>query len=378
MRDLNGIRQDIDDIDSQIIRLYQERMGLTEQVAEYKLNTGKAILDRHRELDKLRVLSAMGGTAFESKGIWELFEQIMTTSRNRQYQLLSQNGVWEDTGFEEVERMELSDCTIVYQGVEGAYSQQAMREFFGEDCDSRSHPVDTWRDAMEAIRTGEARYAVLPLENSSAGIVPENYDLLVEYDNPIVGEQIIAVDHALLGLPGARVEDITQVYSHPQALMQCSRYLEQHRQWQKTSMKNTAVSAKKVMEDGDIHSAAIAGRINAGLYGLEILDQSIQNKKNNYTRFIIVTGDRIYTKASTKISLCFEIPHESGSLYRSLGHFIYNGLNMTNIQSRPIGDRPWEYRFFVDFEGRLGDPAVRTALRGLREETGSMKILGTT
>ena len=230
---------------------------------------------------------------------------------------------------------------------------------------------------MEDIKNNKADFAVLPIENSSAGIVSENYDLLVEYDNYIVGEQIIKIDHSLLGVPGAGLSDIKTVYSHPQALMQCSEYLENNRQWNKISLKNTAVSAKKVKDDNDISKAAIASHISADIYGLEVLDECIQNNKNNSTRFIIVSGRKICRKDAGRISICFEIPHKSGSLYHMLSHFIYNGVNMTNIQSRPIQGRNWEYRFFIDFEGKFTDDAVQNALRGLKEETIALKILGT-
>ena len=162
-----------------------------------------------------------------------------------------------------------------------------------------------------------------------------------------MGEQIIKIDNSLLGVPGAGLSDIKTVYSHPQALMQCSEYLENNRQWNKISLKNTAVSAKKVKDDNDISKAAIASHISADIYGLEVLDECIQNNKNNSTRFIIVSGRKICRKDSVRISICFEIPHKSGSLYHMLSHFIYNGVNMTNIQSRPIQGRNWEYRLFI-------------------------------
>lgn len=375
MKELSEIREDIDAIDEEIVRLYEERIKITKQVAEYKLRTGKKVFDRVREQSKLETLSALGSSEFSRNGIRELFEQIMTISRKLQYQLLTKYGKVEDLGFHCLEQLDYSNSRIVFQGVAGAYSQQAMMEYFGKNCDAFC--VDTWKDAMEAIKKGEADYAVLPIENSSAGIVSENYDLLVEYDNYIVGEQIIKIEHALLGRPRATVEDITQVYSHPQALMQCAEYLEGHRDWEKISLKNTAMAAQKVRDDNMVHQAAIAGQINAEIYGLQVLENAIQDNKNNSTRFIIVTGRPVWEKKAGRISICFEIAHESGSLYHALGHFIYNNLNMTNIQSRPIGGRNWEYRFFVDFEGKLSDIAVINALRGLKEEAASLKILGT-
>ena len=374
MKDLKELRDQIDVIDKQMVSLYQERMKIAAEVAEYKIETGKKVFDKEREESKLRTLTAMGESAFNQHGIRELFEQIMSMSRKRQYQLMTAHGIYEKPDFTEVDKLDYKKARIVFQGTEGAYSQLALREYFGEHTDS--YHVETWRDAMEAIKSGEADYAVLPIENSSAGIVSENYDLMVEYDNCIVGEQIIRINHALLGLPEAELSDITDVYSHPQALMQCGRYLERHREWEKHSLKNTAMSAQKIKEDGKKHKAAIASSLTAEIYGLKVLEEEIQDNQTNATRFIIVSGKRIFAKDAGKISVCFEIPHESGSLYHMLSHFIYNGINMNRIESRPVQGKNWEYRFFIDFDGNLNDAAVQNALRGLQEETISLKILG--
>lgn len=374
MRDLLELRDEIDRIDSDIVALYEKRMQISQEVAEFKISTGKPVFDKEREQSKLDTLVQKVDKDFLKKGIAELFEQIMSMSRKRQYQLLTEHGLAEKTDFVEVEKLDYKNARIVFQGTEGAYSQLALKEYFGNHTDSWH--VDTWRDAMEAIKNGEADYAVLPIENSSAGIVSENYDLMVEYDNCIVGEQIIRIDHALLALKDAKMEDITDIYSHPQALMQCSRYLDAHREWEKHSCKNTAMASQKVKEDGKIHKAAIASKLNAKIYGLQVLEEAIQDNKDNYTRFIIVTGQKIFEKNAKKISICFEIPHESGSLYHKLSHFIYNGLNMNKIESRPVQGKAWEYRFFVDFDGNLNDAAVQNALRGLKEETIRLKILG--
>ena len=191
-----------------------------------------------------------------------------------------------------------------------------------------------------------------------------------------MGEQIIRIDHALLGLPEAELSNITDIYSHPQALMQCSKYIEGHRDWETHSLTNTAMSAQKVKEDAKINKAAIASTLTAEIYGLKILDEAIQNNQDNYTKFIIVSNRRVYEKNANKISLSFEVPHESGSLYQKLSHFIYNGINMNKIESRPVQGKAWEYRFFVDIEGNLQDAAVINALRGLKEETIRLKVLG--
>ncbi len=304
----------------------------------------------------------------------ELFEQIMALSRKRQYQMLIQHGQGQETGFVPVDRLPFTSHKVVYQGTEGAYSQIAMKAYFGEETDG--YHVDTWRDAMEAISSGEADYAVLPIENSSAGIVGENFDLLVEYGNFIVAEQTIKVEHALLGLPGSSLSDITCVYSHPQALMQSVDFLDEHKDWKRIKAKNTAMAAKKILEDGRKDQAAIASAVTADIYGLEILKDHINYSEENSTRFIIVSGRKICRKGADKISICFEISHESGSLYHMLSHMIFNNLNMVKIESRPIKDKSFEYRFFVDMEGNLRDGAVQNALKGLQEGALSIKVLG--
>lgn len=371
--DLNVLRRQLDEIDSQIVKLYEDRMDVCAQVAEYKIETGKKVFDKVREEEKLAKVRSLTHNEFNSYGVTELFEQIMSMSRKLQYQMLAEHGQIGRLPFIEVDELDTKKVRVVFQGAEGAYSQAAMVSYFGEQIDSIH--VDTFRDAMSAIDEGSADFAVLPIENSTAGIVSEIYDLLVEFENYIVGEQIIRIEHCLLGAPGTKIEDIKTVYSHPQSLMQSSRYLSS-RNWQQISMKNNAFAARKVAEEGRGDQAAIASEYAGKVYGLEVLKKGVNNVSSNSTRFIIVTNQKIFKKDAKKVSICVEVPHESGSLYHMLSHFIYNNLNMTKIESRPIEGRTWEYRFFIDFEGNLSDSAVKNALRGLREEARNMKILG--
>lgn len=371
--DLLELREKIDGIDAQIVELYEKRMDVSRQVAEYKIGAGKKVFDRQREQEKLAKVRALTHNEFNSQGIAELFEQIMSMSRKLQYQLLTESGSMGRLPFIGVDGLETKKARVVFQGAEGAYSQAAMMQYFGDQVNS--FHVDTFRDAMSAIEEGSADFAVLPIENSTAGIVNEIYDLLQEYENYIVAEQIIRIEHCLLGVPGAKLEDIRTVYSHPQSLMQSAKFLENH-DWQQISMQNNAFAAKKVADEQDRTQAAIAGEHAGKIYGLEVLQKGVNHSGSNSTRFIIVTNQKIFRKDAKKVSICFEVPHESGSLYHMLSHFIYNNLNMTKIESRPIEGRNWEYRFFIDFEGNLADSAVKNALRGLREEASSMKILG--
>lgn len=371
--DLAELRDKLDAVDAQIVALYEDRMELCRQVAEYKLENGRKVFDKQREVEKIAKVKSLTHNEFNSHGIEELFEQLMSMSRKLQYQMLAEQGNMGRPAFIGVDTLDTGKARVVFQGAEGAYSQAAMMQYFGDKINSIH--VDSFRDAMSAIDEGSADFAVLPIENSTAGIVNEIYDLLVEFENYIVGEQIIKIEHCLLGVPGARMEDIKTVYSHPQSLMQSSKFLSKY-DWQQISMQNNAFAAKKVADEQNGTQAAIAGEYAGKVYGLEVLKKGVNHSGSNSTRFIIVTNQKIFRKDAGKISICVELPHESGSLYHMLSHFIYNNLNMTKIESRPIEDRNWEYRFFIDFEGNLADSSVKNALRGLREEARNMKILG--
>lgn len=372
--DLLEIRNEIDGIDAKIVELYEKRMEVCKKVAQYKIETGKKVFDKVREEEKIKKVKSLATNDFNKMGVEELFEQIMSMSRKLQYQMLEENGQTAKLPFIGVDQLYEKKARVVFQGAEGAYSHLAMQQYFKDEVDS--FHVETFREAMSAIDEGSADFAVLPIENSTAGIVSEIYDLLVEFENYIVGEQIIKIEHCLLGLPGTTMDDIKSVYSHPQSLMQSARFLGQHSSWQQIGMKNNAFAAAKIVEDQDKSQVAIASELAAQIHGLEILRRGVNHSDTNSTRFIIVTNQKIFKKDANKISICCELQHESGSLYRMLSHFIYNNLNMCKIESRPIEDRNWEYRFFIDFEGNLADSGVRNALRGLRDESRNMKILG--
>ena len=206
------------------------------------------------------------------------------------------------------------------------------------------------------------------------------YDLLDEFENYIVAETILPVVHTLSGLPGTTLTDIKRVYSKAEALMQTTGFLNDHADWQQISVVNTAIAAQKVVKDGDKAQAAVCSAYAAKIHGLEVLADNINDEPDNCTRFIVVTNQKVYLKHASKISIEFELPHQSGaqsgSLYDLLSHFVYNNINMTKIESRPVKGKQWEYRFFVDFDGSLEDAAVKNALRGLREEATNLRILG--
>lgn len=374
METLEKLREKLDEIDGQITDLYEKRMKVCEAVGEYKVSAGRKVFDRQREREKLTEVASRVNGDFNKKGIQELYQQLMSMSRKLQYQQLVEAGALGRLPFIRIDDLDKKNARVVFQGTEGAYSQAAMQQFFGEDVNS--FHVRTFRDAMEAIEEGAADYAVLPIENSTAGPVIEMYDLLDEFENYIVAETILPIVHTLSGLPGAKLSDIQRVYSKTEALMQTSRFLDEHSDWQRISVVNTAIAARKVLKEQDISQAAVCSAYAAKVHGLEVLVDEINDVVDNSTRFIVVTNQKVFLKNASKISIRFELPHQSGSLYRILSHFIYNDLNMSKIESRPIKGRPWEYCFFVDFEGNLEDAAVKNAIRGLREEAQNLKILG--
>lgn len=372
--DLLECRRQLDEIDRQMVELFERRMEVCGHVAESKIASGKAVYDGEREKQKLEAVAGMAHGEFNRTAVTELFSQMLTISRRYQYRILAENGRGIDLGFEKLEKLPEKGARVVYQGVEGAYSHAATLQYFGDRVDA--YHVASFEDAMKEVQEGRAGFAVLPIENSSAGAVIDMYDLLTRYENCIVGEIFLPVSHALLAGQDAELSDIETVFSHPQALMQCSDFLNGQKAWKQISCANTAVAAKKVLEDGDRTQAAVASEIAGKLYGLKVLKPSIQNNKGNTTRFVILAKDAVYREGAGKISLCFELPHHSGTLYNILGNFIFNNVNMVMIESRPIPGRNWEYRFFVDIEGSLEDAAVGNALKGIAEESLNMRILG--
>lgn len=374
------IREKIDRVDKELVRLFEERMKLCEDVAEYKCSVGKAVYDGKREAEKIQKVQTLAHGEFNERCVGEMFRHLMSMSRKLQLQIQE-----EKAAAIKKERREEPQCKqnkplpgdtvkVVFQGIPGAYGYQAMRGYFGESADS--FHVDTFREAMEKVREGEADYAILPMENSSAGIVGDVYDLLMEYDNYIVDTYDLPVRHSLLGTADSTMDCVRTVYSHPQAIAQCSHFLEEHPDWTAEKRLNTAVSAYYVGQECDKTKAAIAGKINAELYGLKVLKENIQNVNTNTTRFAVIRKEPVYGNTSSRICVCFEVKHESGSLYYALSNLIYNNINMTKIESRPIPERPFQYRFYVEMEGNLGMPEIKNALRGMEEETVSFQVLG--
>lgn len=371
--DLEESRKKIDEIDQEIVRLFQKRMGVATDVAAYKRSTGKKVFDPKREDEKIAVLRDMVEDEFYKMGVEDLFRQIMSISRKYQYQQLGP--AVNDIPFREVEKLDVDEDTrVVCFGEHGAFTEQAMEEIFGKNI--TSFHKQTFREVMETVAEGDALFGVLPIENSTTGAVSGINDLLMEYDVTIIAEHLVKVEQDLLGLPGTAIEDLRTIYSHAQGLMQCSKFLENHEGILTKTYASTAGAAKKVKEEADTTQAAIASKRAADAFGLQVLQEGINDEDNNYTRFIVITNQKIFLSDANKLSLCFEIKHQAGSLYNILANFYYNGLNLTKIESCPIENKNWEYRFFVDVEGNINSPGVGNALASVKEFANNVTVLG--
>ncbi len=260
-----------------------------------------------------------------------------------------------------------------FQGIAGAYSEEAIHQFFGPEIESI--PCRTLADVFLAVESGDADYGMLPIENAVAGSVTRSYELLMEHDLRIYAEVILRVRHMLLALPGTKLDDVKRVRSHPQALAQCQHYLSRHGLEPEPAF-DTAGSARDLAANPEPGVAVIASALSAPLYGLEILDRDIEDFAFNYTRFFVLATEGPPRAQRNKTSLVFTTPHQPGALYECLGEFARRHINLTKIESRPRLNRPWQYIFYLDFEGHCQDPECEAAIMGLLRRSSFIKLLG--
>jgi prephenate dehydratase len=262
---------------------------------------------------------------------------------------------------------------VAFQGIAGAYSEEAIRQFFGPEVESI--PCRTLDNVFPAVESGDADYGMVPVENAVAGSVARSYELLMERDLRIYAETILHVRHTLLAVPGTTLDDLKRVRSHPQALAQCQRYLSRHGLEPEPAF-DTAGSARDLAANPEPDVAAIASALAAELYGLEILGSGIEDFPFNYTRFFVLALDDPPRAQRSKTSLVFSSRHQPGALYECLGEFAMRGINLTKIESRPRLNRPWQYIFYLDFEGHWQDPECEAAVMGLLRRSSFVKLLG--
>ena len=261
-----------------------------------------------------------------------------------------------------------------YQGIRGAYSEEALITYFGEEMEAQA--FDTFEGVFKAVRDGKIRYGVVPVENSSTGDIKDVYDLLIAHELKVVGEQYLQIKHHLLGLPGSLVGDIQKVYSHTQGIEQCGSFLSTHPSITPVAYSNTAKSAALVEKTGDKHIAAIGSRRAAAIYNLAILKENIQDNVTNSTRFLVIAKDHEPKAEADRLSLVFSLPHKAGALYQALEKFAVHDVNLLRIISRPIKNKPWFYFFFVDVAGNLDAPEIVTAIAEVKNMSEYFAVLG--
>lgn len=378
MSKLDELRQSIDQIDQELVQLFERRMAVTEQVGRYKQEIGMPVLDAAREREVLaKKVDLISNPALQSDVV-RLYENIMAISRRQQRNLVLEGQ--ENPDFSKImgdiarAGAPIPDPRVVYQGEPGAYSEMAAVDFFGEDVNALG--LEQFEDVFLALKEGRADYAVVPIENSSTGAIRQIYDLMTQYDCFVVGETTVAIQHCLMALPGVTLEEIQTVYSHEQGLFQCEQYLNQHPKWNRVPQADTAGSANMVAQSGDRTKAAICSKRSASIYGLEILAEAINSNANNTTRFVVISTRMELRPGRDKVSTCFRVPHQSGSLQEILTIFAVHDLNMVRLESRPIQGRSWEYLFFLEFTGDLTADGMEGVFRELTQSSDQFRVLG--
>lgn len=372
---LEDVRARIDELDNEMIELFSRRLDLVKKVAEIKRFEGLGVLNRERErtirnqiADKLSEDKASGGQM--------LFNTIFDISRNFQSSRLYEKGELAaliEEGFKAAEPSLPKSAIVACQGVEGSHSQQAADRLFQS---ANIMYFKSFEGVFSAVEQGLCRYGVLPIENSSHGSVTEVYDLMREHNFSIVRSAKLHIKHTLLVNPGTKLEDIKAIYSHEQAIGQCSKFIESLPDVEVVLYKNTASAAKMLSESKRSDAAAIGSASNAALYDLEVLKSDIQNTENNYTRFILISKQMEIYPGANRVSMLFSVSHEPGALYETIAQFAVLGLNLTKLESRPIPGSDFEFLFYIDVEAELSDPEVVALLDRIDQRSGYFVLLG--
>ncbi|MBQ4066602.1 MAG: chorismate mutase [Clostridia bacterium] len=352
--DLNDLRTEIDEIDRQIVDLFCKRMEVSVKVSQYKIENGLPVLDANRERKKLAKISEMAGEDMASYAR-TLYNTIFDMSRAEQEKYMHPTSPTAEKikrAIDSTPKMFPEYATVACQGVEGAYSQIAAEKLFKVP-DIEYYP--DFQAVFKAVKDGRCQYGVLPLENSTAGSVNLVYDLMMEYNFSVVRSTRVHIDHQLLAKKGTRLEDIKEVFSHPQAISQSADFLRSLGV-KVTPCQNTAAAAKMVAESERDDIAALSSRSCASLYGLEVPRASVQDKGNNHTRFICISKKREIYPGADKTSIMVVTPHRPGALFRVMSRFNALGINLAKLESRPIPDRDFEFMFYFDLETSVYSP----------------------
>lgn len=368
---LDQIRKQLDETDKKIIDALAKRQQLVREVSSFKIDEQKSIRDFQREEKLLNKITKLAREAGLDRYFAEqLFKDIIDHSvRFQTHTLVDYQNVKNDA----------KHVRVAYQGTEGAYSDLAATRHF-EERYTEVHSVgyDTFRQAAKAVEEGEVDYAILPIENTTAGSISDTYDILGDGNLHIVGEEALRIIHCLLAIEEVPIDKIRRILSHPQAIAQCSNFLAKQHRCKVESYIDTAMAAKKILEDGDLSQAAIAGAHAAEIYDLKILERDLANQPENFTRFVVVSTDPVEVdqQIPCKTSLLMVTSHEQGALVGCLNIIDEHDIMMTKLESRPKRNEPWKYQFYLDIEGNIANPDTQLALEELEQKASSLKILG--
>lgn len=372
---LDDYRQAIDKIDQTIVSAFDERMRIAEGIARYKQENGLPVTDALRERQKLDSLTNL---AKDDMAAYTrlLYSTIFEMSKDHQRTVLDGQSPLMIEIEEALEKTPLTfpkKASVACQGIEGAYSQQACDKLFQMP---QIVYTKNFQGVFSAIDSGLCSYGVLPLENSTAGSVNQVYDLMMKHNFYIVKSIKLKVDHCLLAKSGTRKEDITEIFSHEQALHQCSEFLKSFPNAKITVWENTAQAAKMVAESPRKDIAALASFNCGQIYGLNVLEGNVQNQDNNYTRFICISKSLQIYPGANKTSLMMILPHKPGSLYNVLSRFYALGINLLKLESRPLPQQEFHFMFYFDIEGEVHSPEFSRLINQLAEMSQSFKYLG--
>lgn len=374
--DLQELREQIDQIDRRLVPLFIQRMNVSAAVAEYKRENHMRVLDPSRERALLQKISEMSGEEFEEY-TRTLYSTILDLSRSYQYKRLETDSpLYREIShaIEHTPPLFPERATVACQGVEGAYSQIAAERLFQAP---NIVFFSNWEKVFSSIEASMCRYGVIPIENSTAGSVKQVYDLMISRKFRIVRTVRIKIDHNLLAKPGTDLKDIREIYSHEQAISQCSAFLASLGSGVKiTRVENTAKAAQMVADSERTDVASLSSRSCAGQYGLNVLASAVQDNGNNHTRFICITNQTEIYPGADRTSLMVVTPHKPGSLYRMLSRFNALGINLLKLESRPIPERDFEFMFYFDLEASVYSPKLVQLLAELEAECDEFSYLG--
>lgn len=373
--DISELREQINEIDHEIVELYGRRMETARAIGRYKREHNLPVLDSERERSLLNKVAEQAGEENE-QGVRALYHLLIDHSRMRQ----EMDGHPESPLGQQIREIVAAmpeifpeKAMIACQGVEGAYSQLACEKMI-------RYPsilyCRTFENVFGAIESGLCQYGILPIENSLAGSVNSVYDLMIRHHCYIVRSVRIKIDHTLLALPGTRMDEIREIYSHEQAIQQCSAFLSRHKEWHVNVCTNTAAAARMVAESGRRDAAAISSGHCAALYGLECLSSDIQNNSNNHTRFICISKKPEIYPGADHTSLMLVLPNHPGSLYQLLSRFNALDINLIKLESRPLPGRDFEFMFYFDLEASVGSPTFSRLIEELDITMNQFSYLG--